>query len=107
MTFVRKDEVRKVYTLQAVDYRIDPEDNLYNGRFIICNKSYEIPYLKYYTQKARLMSQKDYSETGSELDDKLLQDVLLYSLMNDPNYESEGTDWKAYTDPIIEIEASV
>lgn len=53
------------------------------------------------------MSQKDYSETGSELDDKLLQDVLLYSLMNDPNYESEGTDWKAYTDPIIEIEASV
>ena len=46
------------------------------------------------------MSLKTYTETGSELEDALLQDALLYSLMMDPIYESLGTDWVKYNEPV-------
>jgi hypothetical protein len=38
--------------------------------------------------------------TGSDLEDKLLQDVLLYSCMTDTVYSSGYEDWVAYSDPI-------
>jgi hypothetical protein len=34
--------------------------------------------------------------TGSDLEDKLLQDVLLYSCMTDTVYSSGYEDWVAY-----------
>jgi hypothetical protein len=37
--------------------------------------------------------------TGSDLEDKLLQDVLLYSCMTDTVYSSGYEDWVAYSDP--------
>jgi hypothetical protein len=36
--------------------------------------------------------------TGSDLEDKLLQDVLLYSCMTDTVYSSGYEDWVAYSD---------
>jgi hypothetical protein len=41
-----------------------------------------------------------YGLTGSDLEDKLLQDVLLYSCMTDTVYSSGYEDWVAYSDPI-------
>jgi hypothetical protein len=41
--------------------------------------------------------------TGSDLEDKLLQDVLLYSCMTDTVYSSGYEDWVAYSDPMGQL----
>jgi hypothetical protein len=114
LLIIRRDTVKKTITMQATDYRIEPDNPmgitrhiLYMDEFNTRSKEYEIPYAEYEYQKAALLTMKTYTETGLELEDKLLQDGLLYSLQTDPIWESEGTDWVAYTDPVIEIEVPV
>jgi hypothetical protein len=114
LSVVRRDPVNKTIVMQAMDFRIEPGNPmgitrhpLYMDEFNTRSKEYEIPYAEYEAQKEGLLSLKKYEETGLELEDKLLQDGLLYSLLMDPIWESEGTDWVAYSDPVIEIEAPI
>jgi hypothetical protein len=59
-------------------------------------KSYE----EYDYQRAYFLFMDTSGLTGSDLEDKLLQDVLLYSCMTDTVYSSGYEDWVAYSDPI-------
>jgi hypothetical protein len=114
LIIIRRDTVKKTITMQATDYRIEPDNPmgihrhiLYMDEFNTRSKEYELAYDEYEAQKQGLISMKTYTETGLELEDKLLQDGLLYSLQNDPIWSSEGTDWEAYTDPVPEIETPI
>lgn len=100
-----KDDKNKMYYFKAIDYRFyTDEEKLVMYQPIpntvqIFSKSYSRTYAEYDAQKEYLLSLKTYTETGSELEDALLQDALLYSLMTDPIYESLGTDWVKYNEP--------
>jgi hypothetical protein len=104
-----KDDRLKVYYFKAVDYRFyTDEEKLVMYQPIpdtvqIFSKSYSRTYTEYDAQKDYLLSLKTYTETGSELEDALLQDALLYSLMTDPIYESLGTDWVKYNEPVVVV----
>jgi hypothetical protein len=99
-----KDDIRKEYHLTATDYAIDAVlDPMYpDGRRVIETKSYVKSYQEYDAQKAYLLSIDTSGLTGSELEDKLLQDALYYSLQSDPIYESVGSNWERYSDPLPE-----
>jgi len=111
LSITNKDDIRKTYTLKAVDHVILPDTNttVFNksGMYGISNKIYiaEKIYIKSYdeydAQKEYLKTLDASGLTGSELDDKLLQDALLYSAMTDTIYESTYTDWEIYNEPII------
>ncbi len=103
-----KNDILKKYYFKAIDYRFYNEDEVINLSIIrdqiipdkvqIFSKSYSRTYAEYDAQKEYLLSLKTYTETGSELEDALLQDALLYSLISDPIYESLGTDWVKYNE---------
>jgi hypothetical protein len=59
-------------------------------------------YIKSYEddQRRLLSFLVDSSDLQDDLEDKLLQDVLLYSCMTDTVYSSGYEDWVAYSDPI-------
>ena len=102
-----RDDINKTVKLKAIDRIIlhkgeVVEDDNYpemNGRslessVIINQKYYDKTYAEYDTQRAYLLSQDTSGLTGLELDDKLLQDALLYSLEIDPIYSAVGSDWE-------------
>jgi hypothetical protein len=102
-----KDDKNKIYYFKAIDYRFyTDEEKLVMYQPIpdtvqISSKIYSRTYTEYDAQKEYLLSLKTYTETGSDLEDALVQDALLYSLMIDPIYESLGTDWVKYSDPVV------
>jgi hypothetical protein len=68
------------------------------GRREIGRKNYIKSYEEYDYQRAYFFMDTS-GLTGSDLEDKLLQDVL-YSCMTDTVYSSGYEDWVAYSDPI-------
>lgn len=104
-----KDDKLKVYYFKAIDYRFYTDvEKLIMYQPIpntvqIFSKSYSRTYAEYDAQKEYLLSLKTYTETGSELEDALLQDALLYSLMTDPIYESTVAEWVKYNEPVVII----
>lgn len=116
LTITNKDDVNKIYTLKAVDYLILPEGSVtvtpyppmmgmmsMVGKQFIFEKTYLKTYAEYDAQREYLKTLDASGLVGSELDDKLLQDALLYSAMTDTVYESTHEDWEAYTEPIIVV----
>jgi hypothetical protein len=103
-----KDPVSQTYTLVAKDYTINDEryittGNSYlnpGGRILIDTKTYIKSYAEYDAQRDFLLSIDTSGLTGSLLEDKLLQDALLYSANNDTVYSSSYGDWVAYSEPI-------
>jgi hypothetical protein len=102
----KKDDILKMYYFNAIDYRFYTDEEklvMYQpipDKCQIFSKSYSRTYAEYDAQKEYILTLKTYTETGSELEDALLQDALLYSLMTDPIYESLGTDWVKYNEQI-------
>jgi hypothetical protein len=101
-----KDNVLKEYHFMATDCTIDdPIQPAYpDGRKVIASATYIKSYAEYDAQRAYLLSIDGSGLIGSELEDKLLQDALFYSLQADPIYESVGSDWVRYFDPILVAE---
>lgn len=104
LIILKRDDVSKKITLQATDSIIlnkgltynnieDDRDYQLESYLRINTKTYEKTYKEYDTQRAYLLSQDNSGLTGLELEDKLLQDALLYSLEVDPIYGATGSDW--------------
>lgn len=103
ITVDKKDEVRKLVYIKTVDFVINPEaTNYYEQRKQINQKFYERTYAEYNAEKELLLTADTSGLEGLELDDKLLQDRLLKSLVEDPVYESTGSDWAPYTEVLDE-----
>ena len=101
LVMIGRDDVEQIVKFKALD-TIPPKEvmPLYY-EFPIYSTEYSRTYDEYETGRQMLLSNKTYTETGLELEDKLLQDYLLYSLTVDPIYGAEGSDWEAYSDPIV------
>lgn len=101
-----KDDVRKEYNLISTDYAIDAvlDPTFPDGRRMIAAVSYIKSYQEYDDQRAALLATDTSGLTGSDLEDKLLQDALYYSLQSDPVYSSVGSNWIRYSDPLPELE---
>jgi hypothetical protein len=114
-----RNDIDKTYGLVAIDYTINdhittsmysnmpvemrPIGGMYGGgRREIARKQYVKSYAEYDAQREYLLSMDDSGLTGSALEDKLLQDALLYSCITDTIYSSGYEDWVAYVDPIPE-----
>ena len=101
LRITNKDDVNKIYTLEAIDSIVlnKGEENesisvLRNRHGMPQVKSYTKTYAEYDEQKEVLFSIYG-SETelkGSELDDFLLQKGLLYNLVSDNIYDAK---WEA------------
>jgi hypothetical protein len=74
------------------------------GRILIDTKTYIKSYAEYDAQRDFLLSIDTSGLTGSLLEDKLLQDALLYSANNDTVYSSSYGDWIPYSEPIPVVE---
>jgi len=101
LKITNKDDVNKVYTLEAVDsivYNKGLEDEstttLINRYGEPQKKVYQKSYLEFDQQREVLFSLygEETTLTGSELDDFLLQKGLLYNLGSDNVY---GGTWEA------------
>lgn len=96
-----KDDVNKVYTLEAID-SIVYDKGLENESIAVLRnrhgvpqvKNYQKSYAEYDQQKEVLLSLygEETELTGSELDDFLLQKGLLYNLVSDNIYDGQ---WEA------------
>jgi hypothetical protein len=109
----QRNDIDKSYSLVAIDYTINDHITI-----AIRNSMPESMRLQYIDSPGRRDWKKNYIKsyeeydyqrayfmdtsglTGSDLEDKLLQDVLLYSCMTDTVYSSGYEDWVAYSDPI-------
>lgn len=46
-----------------------------------------------------LLAQKAYTETGSNLEDALLQAAILMIIQSEKHYDTQTTDWEIYVEP--------
>jgi hypothetical protein len=112
LVITSKDPLSQTYALIAKDYTINDEryvtpGNSYlnpGGRTLIDTKYYFKTYAEYDAERDFLLSIDTSGLTGSLLEDKLLQDALLYSANNDTVYSSSYGDWVAYSEPIPVVE---
>jgi hypothetical protein len=107
-----RNSVTKMYTLIASDFTINDalvtalNPELYpQGRRQIASKVYEKSYAEFDMHRSYFLYMDESGLTGSDLEDKLLQDVLLYNAMTDTIYSSGYEDWDRYSDPVEDVVA--
>jgi hypothetical protein len=95
LKITNKDDVSKIYTLEAIDSIVFNKDEENESSTILMNrrgspqiKTYTKTYAEYDEQREFLLSVygEETNLTGSELDDFLLQKGLLYNLVSDNIY---------------------